>query len=1408
MSGTVDDHDTLSGPEEPDGTAAPEPQAAQSCRHRSGRIRKRILTTLAAILAILVVGLAVLNSPIGHRFVVNQIAKVAPASGLRISIGRIEGSLYGEAVLHDLVLSDPKGAFLRVPRTELDWQPFNWFFKGLDVRNLVAHRGMLLRVPELEPGDPDAPILPNFDIRIDRFELDRLTVSEGILGEARKINLLAKADIRSGRVYLKADGELGGQDKLALLVDAWPDGDRFDLVLDYRAPKGGLLASLAGANSDMRARIVGDGKWSAWNGALLVEQNKARLAAFRLTNKAGRYALLGQFDAEPMLDGLAENTLGKAVSLAAIGTLEDSVLNGSLSLKGRGIGVSGKGAIDLGENAFDAFALRGRLRDPRLFGPDTRLDGAQFTATLDGPFRGLTVPHTISIAEADFGTRLINVQQQGRLGYDGERWTLPLDVTAAKIVTGTDAIDPRLVGGKLTGLLTLSDNTLESDDLKLDFPGLSGRLALRGNLARGSYALAGPIAARGLALENIGEMDANAKILFKIGNRQPWSLRANLAGKMPKVTNETVASIAGKNIRFKGGLLVGANQPILFNDTSLDASKLSLTLDGKVTDGRTTLAGRGRHTEYGPFTVDAAISDAGPQAELVFASPLPAAGLVDVRVALAPIPDGLRIDTRGGSMLGPFDGVLNLYLPTGGPTRLAIEQMKLSRTAISGEVVLGDGGASGKLALAGGGLDGTIGLMSRGGKQGFDLDLRAKNARFDGPEAAAIRSASLQASGVIGSGWPVATGSLYAQGVSYGSLFVGRVAAKANVTDGGGTVTASLSGRRGSSFNLQLEAGITRKQVALVARGDYAGKRISMPRRALLMRDKGGWKLAPTQLSFGDGIVIGEGRFGGSAPNRGTLKMAAMPLSLADVIVADTGLGGRISGELSFEGRRGGPPSGSAQIQVKGLSRSGLVLTSRPIDLYLVADLSENRFETRAVIEEGGERRGRLQGRIARMRSSGGLFERLSAGELSAQLRYDGPADALWRLAAIDAFDLTGPLAVAADVSGTLAEPLVRGSLSSDTLRMRSALTGTDVRGISARGRFSGSLLRLTRFAGKTPNGGTVSGSGTVDLAGVGARGPKIDLRMAAKDAKILNRRDMAATVTGPLRIVSDGNGGTIAGRLKVDNANWRLGNAAGVRELPDIATREINTPPDIAPARVRSKQWRYMIDAKSSSRLFVRGMGMDSEWGADIKLRGTTSDPRIGGRAQVVRGTYEFAGTRFDLARGRISFDLDVPPDPRLDILAETDLDGLEVRVAVKGSAAKPEITFTSTPALPEEELLARLLFGGSIADLSATDALQLGSALASLRGGGGMDPINKLRSAVGLDRLRIVSADPALDRETSVALGKNIGRKFYVEIVTDGRGYSATELEFKVTRWLSLLGAVSTVGRQSIAAEISRDY
>jgi autotransporter translocation and assembly factor TamB len=74
--------------------------------------------------------------------------------------------------------------------------------------------------------------------------------------------------------------------------------------------------------------------------------------------------------------------------------------------------------------------------------------------------------------------------------------------------------------------------------------------------------------------------------------------------------------------------------------------------------------------------------------------------------------------------------------------------------------------------------------------------------------------------------------------------------------------------------------------------------------------------------------------------------------------------------------------------------------------------------------------------------------------------------------------------------------------------------------------------------------------------------------------------------------------------------------------------------------------------------------------------------------------------------------------------------VNGVTAVIVIGGRAQNPQITFTSTPALPQDEVLARLLFGSSVTSLSPTQAIQLAAALNSLRGsGGGLNPLGKLR-------------------------------------------------------------------------------
>jgi translocation and assembly module TamB len=101
-------------------------------------------------------------------------------------------------------------------------------------------------------------------------------------------------------------------------------------------------------------------------------------------------------------------------------------------------------------------------------------------------------------------------------------------------------------------------------------------------------------------------------------------------------------------------------------------------------------------------------------------------------------------------------------------------------------------------------------------------------------------------------------------------------------------------------------------------------------------------------------------------------------------------------------------------------------------------------------------------------------------------------------------------------------------------------------------------------------------------------------------------------------------------------------------------------------------------------------------------------------------------------------------------------------------------------------------VLFGQSASQLSALEAAQLASALASLSGGGGLDVIGGLREFAGLDRLSFGGGESG----ATVAGGKYLTEDVYLEIIGGGREGPAAEVEWRVRRNLSI---VSRLGGES---------
>jgi translocation and assembly module TamB len=164
-------------------------------------------------------------------------------------------------------------------------------------------------------------------------------------------------------------------------------------------------------------------------------------------------------------------------------------------------------------------------------------------------------------------------------------------------------------------------------------------------------------------------------------------------------------------------------------------------------------------------------------------------------------------------------------------------------------------------------------------------------------------------------------------------------------------------------------------------------------------------------------------------------------------------------------------------------------------------------------------------------------------------------------------------------------------------------------------------------------------------------------------------------------------------------------------------------------------------IALEAERQVYVRGRGLDVEFAGAMKLGGTTAAPRTTGGFDLRRGGISLAGRSLDFTEGRISFDGGSITDPALRLVASSTSGNVVATLTIGGTADALRITLSSTPPLPQDEVLAHLLFGSGVGRLGALEVAGIAASLATLTGNGGGfgDPLDKVRQGLGLDRLGV---------------------------------------------------------------------
>jgi translocation and assembly module TamB len=222
-------------------------------------------------------------------------------------------------------------------------------------------------------------------------------------------------------------------------------------------------------------------------------------------------------------------------------------------------------------------------------------------------------------------------------------------------------------------------------------------------------------------------------------------------------------------------------------------------------------------------------------------------------------------------------------------------------------------------------------------------------------------------------------------------------------------------------------------------------------------------------------------------------------------------------------------------------------------------------------------------------------------------------------------------------------------------------------------------------------------------------------------------------------------------------------------------------------------------LRVESLQEILVQGRGLDAEVAGNLHLTGTTDTPSVSGGFELQRGTFSIGSSKLNFnPGGRVSFNgagLKSKIDPTLDFTAQSTVGDVTATLTVSGLVDAPQFEFSSSPALPQDEIMARLLFGAPAAQLTGLQLAETGAALATLSGVGGnngLNPLAKLQKSLGLDRLNIgagaTNATGTENTGASIEAGRYISRRVFIAAKQTTTGASQLEADVDLTKHLKL--------------------
>ncbi|MDX5593639.1 translocation/assembly module TamB domain-containing protein [Pseudovibrio sp. SPO723] len=714
------------------------------------------------------------------------------------------------------------------------------------------------------------------------------------------------------------------------------------------------------------------------------------------------------------------------------------------------------------------------------------------------------------------------------------------------------------------------------------------------------------------------------------------------------------------------------------------------------------------------------------------------------------------------------------------------------------------------LAPIDGALVGRVQVQDLGGEMRIDLDTQASAFVW---ESIALESLSAQARILKALSEPEVDGEVTLSNLNAGAVVVSSANATSR-TRGNETavVLNSVLDGPGDTFDAevvlrQLDDGLE-VDVNQIA-GAYRGLETKLKEPSRISAKAGMVSLnRPLILALGDGSVTVTGAGGENLDL--ALQVDQLPLELVNALAPSLGLQGRVNATAEVTGA---PASPSAQWQVNAEGVGIAVMRQNEISPFAIT--SSGNLRDNVVTQET-----KVTSNAGLDLASTGKVSLAQGGSLDVQASGRVPLEVLRARLIRTGLTGSGFLNLSAKANGALSAPQFTATATPDGMEITQLATGLTLENFSGAVEANQERVAVNNLGANLRTGGTIRVNGTVGLN----EGLPIAVTAVVDQGRYIQGTladvliDADMNMSGPL--AAQGQAPRLSGTVTIQRADIGIPSSFGGGVSP-VVVRHLNAPkPVMDQARALAidagetgdqsaggnggTPIELDLNVNAPSKIFVRGRGLNAEVGGSLRLAGTTSDIEGIGGFQLIRGRFDILSRRLEFQQGSVTFDGSLTP--YLNFAATTATSSANVTIGIVGEATEPEITLSSSPELPQDEILAQLLFGQSVTDLSPVQIAQLASAVTTLAGGSSEGPLGALRNVLGLSDIDV---NVNSEGQAELSAGTYINDNIYLGVKQNAKdGSNAANVDIEVTKDLRIRGEAGSTGDTKAGFYFEREY